>query len=242
MGHAMTTTARPARRERLKLVVAEPAEADMIERILRKRLRERRERRGAMARRQVHHTEEEKWIDIAGALRIQDTDNPADLLAALASGKVQHRFVHPSRWWVWKAVPPRLWKEVAISGNKLIGPNGSSLENEHQELRINERHLREYLGKPAAPAPSPEVSPPAAEKVRLRDATDDEIRVAMRTIYDERADERPNTKKIVSPVRDWLKSKGLYATRDRIGDIAGEEEFKNRRDPPGRTRRTRQAK
>ncbi len=217
MGHAMTTTARPARRERLKLVVAEPAEADMIERILRKRLRERRERRGAMARRQVHHTEEEKWIDIAGALRIQDTDNPADLLAALASGKVQHRFVHPSRWWVWKAVPPRLWKEVAISGNKLIGPNGSSLD-------------------------SPEVSPPAAEKVRLRDATDDEIRVAMRTIYDERADERPNTKKIVSPVRDWLKSKGLYATRDRIGDIAGEEEFKNRRDPPGRTRRTRQAK
>jgi hypothetical protein len=159
------STSNTARRARLELVVAELAETQAIERILRTRLRERRERRGAMARRQVHHTEEERWTDIAGALKIQNTDNPADLVAALASGKVQHRFVHPSRWWVWKPVPPRLWKEGAISGNKLIGPNGSSLENEHQKLVINKRHWREHLSKPAATASSADV-PPSATEIR----------------------------------------------------------------------------
>jgi hypothetical protein len=230
---AFANTARFDRRARLKLVVSESAETDAIIRILHKRLRERRI---AQERRQAHRAKAEKWIDIARALEIQGTDNPADLAAALASGKVQHHFKHPTRWWVSKPVPPRLWRDGTISGKQLIGPNGSDLENEHQVLRINAQDWHEWLGKPA------DVPPIAAEKVQPRDAIDDEIRVAMREVYDEKGDERPNTNKIVSPVRDRLESKGLYASREKIGDIAGEEEFKKRRNPPGPTKRSRRTK
>src|SRR5260370_33057630 len=98
-----------ARRERLKLVVSEQAETETIERILRTRLRERREIRGARDRRQVHHAEEEKWI----APELASKGHPYDLETALKTGHVPRRLWHRSRWWGWEETAPR--KPIRIS-------------------------------------------------------------------------------------------------------------------------------
>jgi hypothetical protein len=188
------------------------------------------ERRIAQERRQAHR--ETAWIDIERALEIPGKDNPADLFAALAAGKIQCQFQHRARRWVSKPVPPRLWKTSAICGNQLIDSDGVNLENEHWKLVINERHWREYLGEPAAVAPSPRTPS------KPRDATDDEIRMAMKAVYNEKGDERPDTKKIVSPVRDRLAANGLYAKWETISQISREQEFQKRRYRPGPRRKS----
>jgi hypothetical protein len=194
------------------------------------------ERRIAREQRRAYCAEEERWTDIAGALKIQGTDNPADLVAALASGKVQHHFQHPARWWVSKPVPPRLWKEGAISGNKLIGPNGTSLENEHQELRINKQDWRDYLGRSAALALPADVPPPVTEKERLRNAPAAEIRKAIKAEYSEAktaGQKPPNINEIRPRVQERLKAQGFYASQAHIARIG--KEFGKRRIKRGRT-------
>jgi hypothetical protein len=217
-------TARSERRTRLKLVLAEPAETETLERILHTRLRERRERRGAMARREAEHQKQAPWVD---PREIAGEGNPHELETAVRSGRVRIRFVHTSRWWQRKEATPR----EAIR----LGSDGRSLVNSgHWELRINEDDWRAYLEKTAATAPPGDVPPIVIEKVQLRDASDDEVRVAIKAVYAERGDERPNTKKIVPLVLDRLKTEGLYAKWDTVRRIIREKEFQDRRNRVGR--------
>jgi|GEM_PF-3921449 hypothetical protein len=181
----------------------------------------------AQERRQAHHAKDAHWLTVEQALKIEGTTDPTRLRMELKQG-LPCRFRHRGRWWQWSPL-----EEVAPL---LDGRNPLDLQDDRWELVVHEKYWRERLGKSGAPAPT------TGTGVQRRDATDDEIRVAMRAVYDEKGDERPNTKKIVSPVRNRLKSEGLYASRERIGDIAGEEEFKKRRNPPGPTKRSRQSK
>jgi hypothetical protein len=176
---------------------------------------------------------EAPWISVDRALEIQVTTDPTHLRKAIKEG-LPCCFRHRNRWWQTKPV-----EQVAPL---LGGRNPLDLQDQRWELVVHERYWRERLGKPAASATAADAPPPVMEQVQLQDATDGDIRDAMRAVYDEMGGERPNTKKIVSPVRDRLKSKGLYASRDRVGDIAGDEEFINRRNPSGRTKKSRQSK
>jgi hypothetical protein len=214
---------------RLKLVVAESAETETIERILRKRLRMRRERRGALDRRQVEQKKRAGWI---AAKVLLNAGNPNDLIKALRSGAVDCLFVHPTRWWLKPSTVPQTAWDGAQFKNGELWRNGICLEGRHQQLVINEQQWRERLGKP----------PPDKTQSKLRDATDDDIRIAMRAVYDEaraRNEKAPNVKQIVSPVRKRLETGGCYVERNRVDDIAGENEFKNRRERPGPTQRNR---
>src|SRR5258706_13840305 len=92
----MTATALSDRRARLKVVISEEAETAHIERILHTRLRERRERRGAMARREAEHQKQAPWAD---PKQIVVEGNPHELETAVRPGRVRIRFVHTSRWW-----------------------------------------------------------------------------------------------------------------------------------------------
>jgi len=227
MGHTMTT-ARPTRRARLKIMVTEPAESETIKRVLWNRLRLRRERRIAKQRREAEHQKQAPWVnprEIAGEA------NPHDLETVLRSGRVRARFYAAGRWWQWKEATPREAIRIGLDG-------GSLVDSEHWVLRINEQDWCEYLSKPDASSSSAEVPPPVIEKVPLRDATDDEVRIAMRAVYDEAGEERPDTKKIVPLVRDRLETNGLYASWEKVGQIAREREFHDRRDRPGPTRKT----
>jgi hypothetical protein len=210
--------ARSDRRARLKLAVSKQAETETIERILCKRLRERRERRGAQERRQTHRAKDAHWISVERALEIEGTSDPTRLRMELKQG-LPCRFQHRGRWWQWKPVD-----EVAPL---LASRNPLDLEDERWELVIHEKFWRERLGEPAAP------SPPAETRSQLWDATDGEIRAAMRAVYDEKGDERPDTNKIISPVRSQLEAGGLYAKWATIKQIAREKEFSDRRNKPG---------
>src|SRR5258708_26460660 len=136
-----------ARRERLNLVVSEQAETETIERILRTRLRERREIRGARDRRQVHHAEEEKWI----APELASKGHPYDLETALKTGQVRCRLWHRSRWWVWKEATPREAIRIGSDGRSLV-------DSGHWELRVNKDDWHTYLGQAAAPTPSADIN------------------------------------------------------------------------------------
>src|SRR5262249_37806689 len=129
-----------ARRARLKLVVSEQAETDTIERILRTRLRERREVRGALERRHAHRAKEAHWISIERALEIEGTNDPTRLRRELKQG-LPCRYQHRERWWV--------WKPVEAVAPLLAGRNPLDLQDERWELVIHEKHWRERLGEPA---------------------------------------------------------------------------------------------
>ena len=191
-----------------------------------------RERRHASDQRKAEHARRLGWISPEDALYIAGTDNPHDLNTALKTGRVRCRFWHRTRWWVWKEAEPREAIRLGSDGQSLV-------DDEHWGLRVHREDWCEYFGKPAAPASPADVPAPAAEKVQFRDATDDEIRVAMRAVYDEKGDERPDTKKIVPLVLDRLKASGLYARWRAVSEIAREPEFEERRNPPGPTRKSR---
>src|SRR5258708_24002030 len=109
MGHAMTTAALSDRRARLKLAVWESTETETIERILRTRLRERREIRGARDRRQAQKNKEAAWLS---PVELAGKGNPYALEVAVKTGQVRCRFQHVGRWWHWKNVPDSTWTAV----------------------------------------------------------------------------------------------------------------------------------
>lgn len=220
----MTTTARPGRRERLKLVVSEQAETEAIERILRKRLRERRERVGAKARRQAESEKLAPWVD---PKELAGNGNPYDLETALKSGRVRWRFQHRARWWVWKDPSQELWKAIK-AGMQLIGTDGASrVDNEQWVLRINEADWREYLSAPATRSEN-ETSP--------RRATPQQIIAALQAVYDE-ADaagrKAPNVKEAPPLAQARLKTQGFYASQNQIAGYS--DQFSGRRGEVGKT-------
>jgi hypothetical protein len=208
-----TAIDRVARRARLREILSPANETAAILHILN---RPRAAHRIAQERRQAHRAKEAAWIDIERALEIEGTSDSTRLRMELKQG-LPCRFQHRGRWWQWKPV-----EEVAPL---LTGRNPLDLENERWKLVIHEKFWRERLGKPAA-------LPPPTQS-HLRNAADDDIRVAMRAVYDEKGDERPDTNKIISPVRSRLEAAGLYAKWQAIKQIAGEREFKDRRNKPG---------
>jgi hypothetical protein len=187
----------------------------------------------ALDRRQAEREKRAGWI--AAKEVLLNAGNPNDLIKALRSGAVDCLFVHPTRWWLKPStVPEHVW-EAAQFKNGELWRNGVCLEGPHQKLVINERQWRELGKLPAVPAPPPET------RSQLRVATDDEIRIVMRAIYDEaeaRNEKAPNIKQIISPVRRRLEDGGRYAERTRVDDIAGENEFENRRPRPGPTQKS----
>lgn len=216
-----------ARQARLRKTLSAEHETDAIQRILLRR-RAAWDGRIAAERRQTQRRKDAAWIDIARALEIQGTDNPARLWDALASGQVQCRWHHPGRYWQHKPVPPRLWQVGAISGTRLIGPNGADLENEHQIFRINEQHWREYLGAPVTRASEPKASP--------RKATPQKITAALQWVYDEAeaaCRKAPNIKEAPKLAQARLEAQGYYASQNEIGGYA--DQFESRRGPVGKT-------
>jgi hypothetical protein len=145
------------RRARLKLVLSEPAESEAIARILKERLRLRRERRIAKARRQAYRAKEVDWVDAKDVLK--DASNPNDLIKALRSGAVDCLFVNPARWWLppW-TVPLSIWESVQFTNGQLWR-NAVRIEGPHQQLVVNKRQWLECLGQPAAPVSSADVTP-----------------------------------------------------------------------------------
>jgi hypothetical protein len=92
----------------------------------------------------------------------------------------------------------------------------------------------------AAPTAAP--APPAAASTEAtpapRHASVDHIRNALRVVYDEAKSKGappPNVKKVRPLVKVLLEQQELIASENRIGEIAHEEEFKNRRRPSGKT-------
>jgi hypothetical protein len=111
------------------------------------------ERRIARERREAEHQKQAPWVD---PREIAGEGNPHELETAVRSGRVRIRFVHTSRWWQ---------RKEAIAREAIrIGSDGRSLmDSGHWELRVNKDDWRAYLEKPAAPASSADVPPPATE-------------------------------------------------------------------------------
>lgn len=218
-----------ARRERLKLVVSEQAETKTIERILRLRLRERRELRIAREGRQAHRIKEAAWISVDRALEIEGTIDPTRLRMEIKAG-LPARYQHRTKWWEARSI-----EQVAPL---LAGRNPLDLQDERWELVVHERYWRKRLDKRDVSSSAADVPLPATEKAQLQAATNDDIRVAMRAVYDEKGNERPDTKKIVPLVRARLEAGGLYAKWRAVSEIAREREFEERRNPPGPTRKS----
>jgi hypothetical protein len=147
----MTAAARQDRRARLKVVVSASSETETIARIL----RTRREPRIARKRRQAYRAEEEAWTDITGALAIETNDNPARLLEACRLGKVRHRFRHTGRWWQTKPARSDVLQRATIFEKRLIGADGSDLENEQWQFEINVSDWRQHVGRPSPEAATP---------------------------------------------------------------------------------------
>jgi hypothetical protein len=197
---------------------APASDPDTARRIAQER-RIAREGRATFAKKDAH------WLTVEQALKIEGTTDPTRLRMELKNG-LPCQFRHRGRWWQIKPV-----EEVAPL---LAGRNPFDLQDQDWELVVHERWWCERLNKPAAPMPPADVPSPATEKVPLRDASDDEVRVAMRAIYGEKGDERPNSKKIVPLVLDRLKTEGLYAKWDTVRRIIREKEFQDRRNRVGR--------
>ena len=78
---------------------------------------------------------------------------------------------------------------------------------------------------------------PLSPKLELREAKDEEIRNAVRTVYGRYArGAGPNLADIYPLVRDELEKLGLTATKQRIQDIAAEKEFDGVRGQSGKRR------
>jgi hypothetical protein len=224
MGHAMTTTALSDRRARLKLVVSERAESGTVERILRKRLRERRERRGALDRREAQKTKEAAWLDIAGALELDGAGSPANLLEACRLGKVRHCFRHKGRWWWTKPVRHDVLQRATIFENRLIGADGSELENDHWQFQINLSDWREHLGGPvlevATPGPAEGVAsqPHLSQQVEQPDISNkNDIETAPANNTRKRATKRATIETYAEHQRIHLadaNTGGKYASRE----------------------------
>jgi hypothetical protein len=180
-------------------------------------------RRMAQERRQQVRAKEAHWISVDRALEIEGTSDPTRLRMEIKRD-LPCRFQSRQKWWCWKAI-----EEVAPL---LAGRHPLDLQDARWELVIHKTMWRERIGKPGAPAPS------AGTSVKHRDATDDEIRVAMRAIYDEKGDERPDSKKIVPLVLERLKAIGLCSKWRTVGQIAREREFEERRYRPGPRRKS----
>jgi hypothetical protein len=71
---------------------------------------------------------------------------------------------------------------------------------------------------------------------RPRTARESDIRDELRTVYQEPANNRPNVRDVAEVAVPRLQARGLLASKRRITEIAGEQEFKQFRRPPGKTR------
>jgi hypothetical protein len=236
-------TARSERRTRLKVVISEQSETHAILRIL----QSRRAGRIARARRRAHHAEEERWTDIDGALAGGSTGNPANLLEACRLGKIGHHFRHKGRWWWTKPVRRDVLQRATIFEKRLIGGDGSELENGQQwQFQIHKSDWCEYLDRTATAAastdaPAADVPAGITETVRLRPAPETEVRSAILAEYDEAEKARrkpPNINEVQAPVQERLKAKGYRTSGRKIAKIASKEEFDNHRLPPGQTWKT----
>jgi hypothetical protein len=96
-----------------------------------------------------------------------------------------------------------------------------------EEAAAAKRRQQESAASPAVDPPSPEPE--------LTEATDEETRVALRTVYGNYArGAGPNLAEVVPLVQDVLKLARLKKSKEQIQDIAGETEFKGMRGLPGR--------
>jgi hypothetical protein len=175
-------------------------------------------RRLTEKRRQIHH--KSNWISVERALEIEGTTDPTRLRMEIKQG-LPCRFQDSAR---------RCWKAIEEVAPLLTGRNPLDLQDARWALVVHEKYWRERLGKPAASAPAADVPPPpVTEKIQVRDAADDDVRIAMRAVCSEKGDERLNINKIISPVRSRLEAGGLYAKWETIKRIAGEKEFRAHR-------------
>ncbi len=223
-----------ARRARIKLVVSEQAETETIERILRERLRERRERRGALDRRQAHSAKDAHWISVERALKIEGTTDPTRLRMELKKG-LPCQFRHRGRWWQSKPL-----EEVAPL---LAVRNPLDLQDGSWELVVHEKYWREWLAKPASASSADVPPPPTEEVVLLPDADEETIRTTIKDDYEKRkkAGEKPlNVNEVITPIKQRLKQMGFYAARKTISKVAHNKEFEDLRERPGATWKTKQ--
>ena len=223
----MTATARSERRARLKVVVSEPAETAHIDRTLRNRLRLRRERHGAMARREAERQKQAPWVDPEELAR---EGNPHDLETVLRSGRVRARFYHSGRWWQWREAAPREAIRIGSDGRSLV-------DNEQWVLRIHQGDWSEYMGGPSLEAAAP-VPAGSDAKTPLADADEGTIRAAIKDDYEKRkeaGEKARNLNEIITPVKRRLEQMGFYAARKTISKIAHNKEFEALRERPGPT-------
>jgi hypothetical protein len=97
-----------------------------------------------------------------------------------------------------------------------------------QESAVNDPHSPE--------APQTADDPPPVES-KLKEASDDETRAAVRAIYKPCSPGTgPSLSAIVPLTQDKLKSLGLRKSKQRIQDLAGEKEFDGVRAPQGKRR------
>jgi hypothetical protein len=130
--------------------------------------------------------------------------------------------------------PP--WLQDIYQDAQLRWEVGQELEREEAEAAAAaKRRQQEAEAQPE----SAKVDPPSSE---LRDATDDEIRDALRRIYEpflpgaEREGQGPNLADIYPLALADLEKLGLTATKRCIQDIADEKEFDGARGRQGKRR------
>jgi hypothetical protein len=82
------------------------------------------------------------------------------------------------------------------------------------------------------------VDPASKAEPALPQATDGYIRAALRAVYNEaqaKGDKAPNVKQVGPLAKAWLVKKGRTASKNKIGKIADEDEFRRYRRPVGKT-------
>ena len=136
-----------------------------------------------------------------------------------------------------KPIRPDVLQRAAIFEGRLVGADGSELENGQQwQFQIHKLDWCEHLGKPAASTPPADVPPSATEEVVLRHAPEPEIQSSIGAEYDEAekaGQKAPNIKEVPRLAQARLRAKGFYASQRKIARVA--EAFKDRRRQPGRT-------
>jgi hypothetical protein len=119
------------------------------------------------------------------------------------------------------------WFQDIYQDVELRGEAEQELEQEEAEAAAAKRRQQESVVPVDPPSPEPE----------LKEASDEETRVALRIVYARYPDgEGPNLAEVVSLVQDVLKTTGLKKSKQRIQDIAQEKEFEGKRGLPGRRR------
>lgn len=175
---------------------------------------------------------------------MDDREAERDLRHALGDGVVSARFgsdyrpgfrgsffnQHPQRGAI---VGPEVWSNCEIvteNGGYIIeAPTARDTDNRRaRTVFINRPEMLETwplaVSKTAGTSPQPE----AAQPVRIRTATAEQIRACITKLYD-RTGPAPNVEQSYRLVSVSLRNDGLLAPRVRVRDVLAEPEFAKRR-------------